>query len=195
MAATAVTIIGGSGYNRGNTFTAAAGPTKDNDGIAAFPHQVADTIIDTVGGVAYTCISNATGAAVWSSDSNKKSAVSATFTPAASTPNVCLLSVQLKDGEGANLAVATNFDLWLSDTATTGAGLTSHTASGAVAAGASGTDIGDYTAKKAKRVQSDVTGLYILSITDTGKNLFVPAVQLGPGNISVGAALITGNYG
>lgn len=115
---------------------------------------------------------------------------------AAGSANVSLVTFQVKDGAGTALAAVFNLDVWLSDDATAGAGLTATSASGAVAAGASGADLGDYTAKKAKRVQTDATGKYILSITDTGKTGFVPCAQCpGTGKTVVGAALVAGNYG
>jgi hypothetical protein len=119
-----------------------------------------------------------------------------TMTPAQGAANVCEVTVQAVDYFGHALAQVTNFDLWLSDAAT-GAGLTALTASGAVAAkAASGTDLVVYTAKKALRVQTDATGKYILSITDTVKNLFkVCAAIPDSGTTVVGATLTAGNYG
>src|SRR5690349_2854728 len=102
---------------------------------------------------------------------------SASISAAPGSANVSLVTFQLKDGAGNNLANVTEMDVWLSDAAT-GIGLTATTASGAVAAGASGADLGDLTVKKAKRVATDATGKYILSITDTGKTGFYPACSI-----------------
>lgn len=117
------------------------------------------------------------------------------ITPAAGSANVCLVTFQAKDAQGNNLAAVTALDIWLSDAAT-GIGLTATSASGAVAAGASGTDLGALTAKKALRVLTSATGAYILSITDTAKTGFYPCCALpGTGKAVVGAQLITANYG
>jgi hypothetical protein len=120
-------------------------------------------------------------------------AASATFSPASSTSNVCLVTIQVLDGSGNAITGPVNLDIWLSDAAT-GLGLTATSASGTVVAGASGTDLGDYTAKKAKRVQTTAAGLYILQITDTGKTGFYVCTEVG-GKIQVSAQLVTGNYG
>jgi hypothetical protein len=117
-----------------------------------------------------------------------------TITPAAGSANVCLVTIQFTDGAGNAMPVPINFDLTLSDAAT-GAGLTAVTASGAVAAGASGTDLGTFTSKKALHCQTDATGKYILSITDTSKTGFYVVVQAGLGNLIVSAQLVAGNYG
>ncbi|HEY2250913.1 MAG TPA: hypothetical protein VGH74_07615 [Planctomycetaceae bacterium] len=117
----------------------------------------------------------------------------ATFSPAAGAANVCLVTLQLGDGNG-NMAFPAIVDIYLSDAAAGGA-LTATTASGAVAAGASGTDLDAMVAKKALRVLTDATGKYILSITDSAKTLFVPCVMLPCGRHVAGTALVVGNYG
>jgi hypothetical protein len=126
---------------------------------------------------------------------SKGFAVLATITPAAGSANVSLVSIQLTDASGANLAVVVPVDVWLSDAAT-GIGLTGTTASGAVAAGTSGTDLGVLTTKKANRSITDATGLYILSITDSAKTGFFVCCSIpGSGEIFVSAALTAGNFG
>ena len=117
------------------------------------------------------------------------------MTPAAGGANVSLITIQAVDYFGVAMSQVINFDLWLSD-ATTGAGLTATTASGAVAAGASGADLATLTTKKALRVQTDATGKYILSITDTAKTAFKVCAQVPDSGVTVvGATLATGNYG
>lgn len=134
------------------------------------------------------------GANLW----DKQEAVVAqkvTFAPAAGSANVSLVTIQVTDAAGA--AIARNFEMlvYLSDSAA-GDGLTTTTASGAVAAGASGTDLSAKVSKKALDVLTDATGKYILSITDSGKTLFVVcAVCPGTGNLQVSAPLTAGNYG
>lgn len=123
-----------------------------------------------------------------------KLATSATITPAAGSANVSLVTIQLKDGSGANMARVVPINVWLSDSAA-GLGLTATTASGAVAVGASGTDLTDLTAKKHKTVLTDATGKYILSITDTAKTGFYVACTLPTGKVAVSSQLVTGNYG
>ena len=119
--------------------------------------------------------------------------VTASFSPAAGSTNVSLVTVTIKDGTGAAVAKPTNIDVWLSDAAT-GAGLTATTASGAVAAGASGADLGTLTTKKALRSQTTATGVYILSVTDSAKTGFYPCISVS-GLTTCGAQLVSGNYG
>ncbi len=122
-------------------------------------------------------------------------AAKVSISAAAGTTNQTLVTFQFKDGAGNNLAACVPIDIWLSDAAT-GIGLTATTASGAVGAGASGTDFGALTAKKAIRSLTDATGKYILAITDTLKTGFFPCCSIpGTGQIAVGAQLQTANYG
>lgn len=121
---------------------------------------------------------------------------SVTFAVAAGAANVCEVAVTVKDAAGAALAAPFLLDLWLSDAAT-GIGLTATTASGAVAAkAASGQDMAILTTKKALRIQTLGTGIYVLSITDTAKTGFFVAAQIpGTPRIAISAALVAGNYG
>lgn len=119
---------------------------------------------------------------------------SVTMTPATDGSNKTKVTCQLVDVEGTSVSKVMNFDLWLSDAAS-GAGLTGTTASGAVAAGASGADIATLTTKKALRVQTNASGVYILSITDTAKTAFKVCAQMPDGEVVVGATLATANYG
>jgi hypothetical protein len=114
----------------------------------------------------------------------------ATVAPGGST--VSLVSIALKNVNGAATGQSA-FDVFLSDSAV-GAGLTATTASGAVAAGASGVDLGDLTSKKYKRVQTSTAGLYILSITDSAKTAFKVCAVID-GITSVLATLSTASYG
>jgi hypothetical protein len=114
---------------------------------------------------------------------------------AAGTANVTLVTLTVKDILGRIGPRVRNIMVYLSDSAT-GVGLTAITASGAVAAGASGIDLGDLTAKKSKLVQTTAAGVYILSITDTAKTAFVVCVDLGNGQSPlIVLTLATGNYG
>ena len=119
---------------------------------------------------------------------------SITMAVATDGSNKTKVTCQLVDIEGTSISKVMNFDLWLSDAAT-GAGLTATTASGAVAAGASGADIGTLTSKKALRVQTNASGVYILSITDTAKTAFKVCAQMSDGEVIVGATLATASYG
>lgn len=118
-----------------------------------------------------------------------------TFTPAAGGANVCEVTVKCVDHTGATIAGVFNFDLWLSDAAT-GVGLTGTTASGTVTAkAASGAVIGTDSSKKALRVQTLATGIFILEITDTAKTGFYVCASNGRRTASVSSVLVTGNYG
>ena len=115
---------------------------------------------------------------------------------AAGASNVTEITFTVKDGAGNTIAGVFNLDIWLSDAAT-GEGLTATTASGAVAAKASsGTDLVTLVSKKALRVQTKATGVYVLSVTDSAKTAFYPCAQVpGLGRTNIGTQLVTGNYG
>lgn len=119
-----------------------------------------------------------------------------TFAAAAGGTNVAEVTITVKDAAGATIAGVFNLDVWLSDAAT-GAGLTGTTASGTVTAkSASGAVIGTDTSKKALRVQTLATGVFILEITDTAKTGFYVCAQLpSVGSTKVSAQLVTGSYG
>lgn len=114
---------------------------------------------------------------------------------AAGGSNVSEITVTVTDNKGVAIAAVFNLDIWLSDDAD-GQGLTGTSASGAVQAkAASGTDLQVYSAKKAIRVQTLKTGVYTLSITDTGKTAFKVCAQIpGTARPSI-ITLATGNYG
>jgi hypothetical protein len=113
---------------------------------------------------------------------------------AGGTQYYCEVTFQLQDGAGNDLAVCTMIDWWLSD-ASTGIGLTATSASSTVGAGASGTDLGALTSKKAGRSFTDVTGKYILQIIDSAKTGFYPCCSVpGTGKIAVGAQLTSASY-
>lgn len=118
------------------------------------------------------------------------------FAAAAGGSNVSEVTITAQDADGDPVAEALLYDVWLSDAAT-GAGLTSTTASGTVTAkAASGIVIDTYTAKKALRVQSLATGIFVLEITDTAKTaFFVCASVPGTGQTAVATVLATGDYG
>lgn len=110
------------------------------------------------------------------------------------TANITLVTIQAEDKNGQPIAQQVALDVYLSDSAT-GAGITASTASGAVAAGASGIDLADVTAKKFKRVLTDANGKYVLSITDTVKTgFYVCAVNPSTGVVSVSRQLVAADY-
>lgn len=120
---------------------------------------------------------------------------SATFSPAAGGSNVCLVTITVKDGAGVAMTRPIELDVWLSDAAT-GIGLTATTASGAVAAGATGTDMAILSTKKMLRVLTSDAGVYILSITDTAKTgFYVTCFVPGSNRLQISSQLITANYG
>ena len=125
---------------------------------------------------------------------NDDAPASVTFAPAAGATNVCEVTCTVKDAAGVAMARPVMFDLFLSDSSV-GAGLTSTTASGAVAAKAGSQDVATLTSKKALRVQTSALGIYVLSITDSAKTAFRVCAQLPGGKVSISAALISGNYG
>jgi hypothetical protein len=135
------------------------------------------------------------GANVW--DPNEKAlAQGVSFAPAAGAANVCNVTIQVKDGNGNNLARVHELCVMLSD-ANDGNGLTATAASGTVqSAGTGGTDLQAKVAKKALDVVTDNTGKYVLAITDTGKTgFYIAAFIPGTGVIAVSAQLVAGNYG
>ena len=120
---------------------------------------------------------------------------SITASAAAGAANQTLVTLTLKDMLGRTASKAKPLLVYLSDSAV-GDGLTATTASGAVAAGASGTDLGDLTTKKVKMVATTAAGVYILAITDTAKTAFKVCVDLLNGHgPHVAITLAAGNYG
>lgn len=122
----------------------------------------------------------------------------ASFSIAPGAANISNVTITIVDNASTpnTLTRAHNFELWLSD-ASTGIGLTATTASGTVQAkSASGTVLGALTAKKALRVQSLATGVFVLEITDTAKTGFFVAVKLDTGAVfSVSRQLTSADYG
>lgn len=118
------------------------------------------------------------------------------FSAAAAAANVSEVTCTVKDAAGNTLEGVWMFDLWLSDAAT-GEGLTATTASGTVTAkSASGAVIATHSAKKALRVQTLATGVFILEITDTAKTgFYVAAAVPAKGNTVVSDQLETADYG
>lgn len=113
---------------------------------------------------------------------------------AAGAANVTEVTITVKDAADNTVAAVHHMDVWLSDDAD-GAGLTGTSASGTVTAkAASGVVLSTYTAKKALRVQSLKTGIFVLEITDTGKTAFKVCASLN-GKAVVGITLATGDYG
>lgn len=133
----------------------------------------------------------AAGGAFSRSGINETLGVTITYAKGGSA-NICLVSFQLVDANGAAVANQEVLDIYLSDSAT-GVALTATTASGAVGAGASGTDLLVRTAKKETVSLTTGAGLYILSITDTAKTGFYPCVMRGS-QLLVGAQLTSANY-
>lgn len=120
----------------------------------------------------------------------------ATAVVATDGANATLVTLTVRNANGAPMRQPVNFDLWLSD-ATTGFGVTSTTASGAVASktdGTTGKDLVVYITKKALRVQTKADGTYQLSITDTAKTAFKVCVQLAEMSAVV-TTLATASYG
>jgi hypothetical protein len=155
---------------------------------AEFGHHPSRVYIDQTGNL------HLNGGNLWD-PAEKAVAQSVTFTPAAGAANVTLVTIQVKDGAGNNLARPFEMLVYLTD-ASDGNGLTAVTASGAVAAGASGTDLQAKVSKKALDVLTDNTGKYVLSITDTAKTgFFIAATCPGTGTVQVSSQLVTANYG
>jgi predicted RecA/RadA family phage recombinase len=140
---------------------------------------------DTVGNVRLSAVAR---------DGYDSVALAVAMTVAAGAANVSEVTIKVVDAAGNIVPGVHHLDVWLSDDAD-GEGLTGTTASGTVQAkAASGYVLSTYTAKKALRVQTLKTGLFVLEITDTAKTAFkVAASLLGPGE--VGLTLITANYG
>jgi hypothetical protein len=115
---------------------------------------------------------------------------------AAAGANVCEVTISARDLDGNLIAGVHQFDIWLSDDAD-GQGHTATTASGTVQAkSASGTVVAAEVAKKAIRLQTLKTGIFVLEITDTAKSLFkVCAKAPFTGKTVVGITLTAAQYG
>lgn len=119
---------------------------------------------------------------------------SITFAAAAGAANVTEVTITVRDAAGVAIDKAFMLDVWLSDAAT-GAGLTGTEASGTVTAkAASGAIIATHVSKKALKVQTLATGVFVLEITDTAKTDFYVGASLGP-ILGVSDVLETADYG
>jgi hypothetical protein len=121
----------------------------------------------------------------------ERPAIRVSATAASGGTNITLVSLTIAriDGRsGVHLA-----NLWLSDAAS-GAGITAVTASGAVAAGASGVVLQTVTASKVFLIQTTAAGLFVLSVTDSAKSPFVVCVEI-EGRAYPVITLTTANYG
>lgn len=118
------------------------------------------------------------------------------ITNAAGAANVTEITFQVRDSAGSDLAIVSNFDIWLSD-ASTGAGVTATAASGTTVAKTACGEIADtQVTKKRFRVQTNASGLFTLQVTDTAKTLYYPCAEIpGVGRTVVGARLTTASYG
>lgn len=92
----------------------------------------------------------------------------ALITPVAGAANICNATIQLQTNEGANVAVSSMIDVWVSDAAT-GIGLTANANTSEVTC-STGTLFGILSTGKAWVVQTDATGKAVMVITDTGKH-------------------------
>ena len=92
---------------------------------------------------------------------------------------IVLVTIAVLSNSGQACPFVFDLDVNLSDAAT-GAGLTATSASGAVAAGTPGAILATNVAKKSFRCQTDATGTFQLSITDTAKTGFYIHVAGGP---------------
>jgi len=120
---------------------------------------------------------------------------SITFSIGAGSANISNITITVVDAAGNPVLGVHNLDVWLSDAAS-GAGLTGTTASGTVQAkSASGTVLTAYVAKKALRVQTLATGVFVLEITDTAKTGFYIGAQLGGRVAIVSSQLVAASYG
>jgi len=116
-----------------------------------------------------------------------------TMTAATNGTNATKVTFQLVDHENVAVAAVRSFLVTLSDDATNGAGLTATTASGAVTC-TTGADLGQPTAKKSIIVQTNSSGVAVLSITDTAKTAFTVVANIIPDHLSL-LTLATANYG
>jgi hypothetical protein len=121
----------------------------------------------------------------------ERTAIRASAKAAPGAANISLVSISITRNDGpAGVHVC---DMWLADAAS-GAGITAVTASGAVAAGASGVVLQIITASKVFKIQTTAAGLFILSITDSAKTPFVVCVEI-EGRAYPLITLTTANYG
>lgn len=92
-----------------------------------------------------------------------------------------LVTLQVQDAEGNDLASQRSFWLWLSDTEA--AVVTSDAPSGAVTA-STGTILQEHTAKVSMDVLTDVNGVFVLSIVEAGTDTWWVNVRNPDGSIT-----------
>jgi predicted RecA/RadA family phage recombinase len=101
-----------------------------------------------------------------------------------------LMTITVKDGAGATVAAVHSLEFWISD-ATSGAGLTADSFSGALTA-TTGVIQSVFTAKKHVLVHTAATGIAVLQIVDSANPTDVYAVVRNPAN---GAAIVSAASG
>lgn len=107
-------------------------------------------------------------------------------------PNTSIISFQLKDRSGINIEEVFAMEVYLSDSEF-GVAETASAPDGSVT-GTSGTDILTITSEKRLRVLTNEEGLYKLTIVDSSKTAYYPAVFFGLKH-AVGLQLTAGDYG
>ncbi len=117
----------------------------------------------------------------------------ATLAAAAGASTEAIVTITVKDGAGVAVTAPVTMHVMLSD-ASTGLGITGTTASGAVAAGDTGSVLLATVSKKLLMVQTSAAGVFKLSITDSAKTQFYVVVNV-PGCKPVVARVLTANYG
>jgi len=112
---------------------------------------------------------------------------------AGGTQYYSLITLQVQDNSGNNLAGVFELSFWLSDSSV-GAGLTATTASGGVTV-TTGTQIQAKVAAKAFDIITNSSGQAVVQIIDSAKTGFYPITEApGTGLLIVGAQLTTASY-
>ncbi len=109
------------------------------------------------------------------------------FVIGAEGSNIINVALQLKDGDGANLALRGAVDAYFSDDAN-GDSVIATASSGAVAIGTNGVLI-DQVAKKAFRLISEANGTIDINITEAGAKTMYLVVVLPTGKLVVSGAI------
>ncbi len=117
-----------------------------------------------------------------------------TITPAAGAANVCEVTIQAADADGAAIAHVVELAVWLSDAAS-GAGFTAHAADTLAVKAASGQLVHALEANKALQIQTLADGSAVIQITDTHKTLYKVCVQSPNDETPTVATLVAENYG
>jgi hypothetical protein len=110
------------------------------------------------------------------------------FTIGTETLDSIQVDLQVQDSSGNDIAAVHAFDVWLSDSAATGA-ISTSAPDGGVVVGSPGSEVFEYTADIMKKIVTDNTGLASLFIDESAAATWYLVVEMPDNSISISGAI------